>query len=89
MHYSLMNSGLEYELQSFAEYAHPGILVTLRLRGPGLRTGDYSRYSSKMAANSSQRGPRPQPSIQHVRGPRALSLQLGGDLSVLVAGSGE
>jgi aryl-alcohol dehydrogenase-like predicted oxidoreductase len=42
MHYSLVNRGLEYEFQSFAEYYGIGILVWSPLAG-GFLTGKYDR----------------------------------------------
>lgn len=42
MHYSLVNRGLEYEFQSFAEYANLGILVWSPLAG-GFLAGKYGR----------------------------------------------
>jgi aryl-alcohol dehydrogenase-like predicted oxidoreductase len=42
MHYSLVNRGLEYEFQSFAEYYNLGILVWSPLAG-GFLSGKYSR----------------------------------------------
>jgi aryl-alcohol dehydrogenase-like predicted oxidoreductase len=44
MHYSLVNRGLEYEFQSFAEYANLGILVWSPLAG-GFLAGKYGRTS--------------------------------------------
>ncbi|MFP4611856.1 MAG: aldo/keto reductase [Spirochaetaceae bacterium] len=42
MHYSLVNRGLEYEFQSFAEYYNVGILVWSPLAG-GFLSGKYSK----------------------------------------------
>jgi aryl-alcohol dehydrogenase-like predicted oxidoreductase len=42
MHYSLVNRGLEYEFQSFAEYYNIGILVWSPLAG-GFLSGKYSK----------------------------------------------
>ena len=42
MHYSLVNRGLEYEFQSFAEYYNLGVLVWSPLAG-GFLSGKYSK----------------------------------------------